>query len=211
MDGMDYNKTKENAQRRKADLLQRQQEIPLEKKRLDEELEKNKRELIGLDQILDGLEFMNSDIPPDFEPSGFTDIIRKLLSETTLPLVPTQIRDALEAKGITGSSSKNLLINVHKVLERIDSELEKMATADGKFAYKRKLPWTAAEEWRRVHGERVNKMRLPYGQTVPPPPDYKDLTPLDAPIPNPGVPSLPETEDVDDFLNRVQRGENKKK
>jgi hypothetical protein len=142
MDSMDYGKTKDNAQRRKADLLQRQQQIPLEKKRLDEELEKNKRELIGLDQILDGLDFMNSDIPPDFEPTGFTDNIRQILSETTVPLVPTQIRDALQARGITGSSPKNLLINVHKVLERIDTELKESTTPDGKTAYTRTTPWT---------------------------------------------------------------------
>src|SRR5277367_837410 len=115
---MDYNKTRAEAERRKAELLKRQQQIPLDKQKLDGEMEQIKRQLIGIEQILDGLAFMDSDVFPDYEPTGFTDSIRKILSETNLPLVPMQIRDALEAKGITGSSSKNLLINVHKVLER---------------------------------------------------------------------------------------------
>jgi hypothetical protein len=140
---IDYSKTKEEAQRRRSDLLARQQQIPEEKKKLDEELEQNKRELIGLDQILDGLEFMSSDVPPDFEPTGFTDKIRQILGETSVPLVPTQIRDALQARGITGSSAKNLLINVHKVLERINAELEESTTTDGKTAYRRTTAWTA--------------------------------------------------------------------
>jgi hypothetical protein len=140
---MDYNKTRTEAEAKKQTLIARLKEIPLAKKRLDEEAEQIKRELIGIDQILDGLAFMDSSLPPDFEPSGFTDNIRKILSETTVPLLPTQIRDALEMKGITGSTSKNLLINVHKVLERIESELDK-TTREGKTAYKRKDPWLAA-------------------------------------------------------------------
>jgi hypothetical protein len=138
---MDYNKTRTEAEARKQSLLVRLKEIPSEKTKLDEEIDQIKRELIGIDQILDGLAFMDSNIPPDFEPVGFTDNVRKILSETLVPLVPTQIRDALEAKGITGSTSKNLLINVHKVLERIESELDKTTTTEGKTAYKRKLPW----------------------------------------------------------------------
>jgi hypothetical protein len=139
---MDYDRIRTEAGARKQTLLARQKDIPKEKQKLDEEMEQIKRELIGIDQILDGVAFMDSSIPTDFEPEGFTDNVRKILSETTLPLVPTQIRDALEAKGIMGSSSKNLLINVHKVLERIDSELDKTQTAEGKTAYKRKIAWT---------------------------------------------------------------------
>lgn len=139
---MDYNKTRSEAEAKKQSLVARLKEIPNEKKKLEEEMEQVKRELIGIDQILDGLSFMDSSIPPDFEPSGFTDKVRKILSETPVPLLPTQIRDALEAKGVEGSSSKNLLINVHKVLERIESELATTTTKEGKTAYKRKLPWT---------------------------------------------------------------------
>lgn len=138
---LDYGKIRNQAEARRQILLARQKDIPKEKQKLDEEMEQNKRELIGIEQILDGVAFMDSNIPPDFEPEGFTDNVRKILSETGIPLVPTQIRDALEAKGIQGSSSKNLLINVHKVLERIDSELTKSTTAEGKTAYARQTPW----------------------------------------------------------------------
>ena len=139
---MDYAKTREEAKGRKQQLTLRALAIVEEKKKLDSEVEKIKRELIGLDQILDGVEFMTSEVPPDLEPSGFTDKIRKILSETSVPLVPTQIRDALEASGTTGSSSRNLLISVHTVLERIKSELEGSTTSDGKTAYKRNVAWT---------------------------------------------------------------------
>jgi hypothetical protein len=139
---MDYVKTKEEAQRRKDELFARQQQIPSEKAKLDTELEDIRRELIGLEQILDGVEFVTCDEGGLFwELLGLTDSIRKLLSETDKPLVPTEIRYALEAKGVKGTSSKNLLINIHKTLERIGSELTETMTPDGKPAYKREIPW----------------------------------------------------------------------
>jgi len=135
---MDYNKTRDDAIRRKTEVIERQQKIKEEQKKLKDEAEQNQRELIGLDQILEGLDFVESDLLPDSEPTGFTDNIRKILTETTVPLVPTQIRDSLQARGIAGSSPKNLLINVHKVLERIEPELISTATPDGKTAFKHK-------------------------------------------------------------------------
>jgi hypothetical protein len=135
---IDYDKIRDEAGRRKAELLERQHLIKEATKKLADEAEQNKRELIGLDQVLEGLDFVSGDAPPDFEPTGFTDNIRKILTETPLPLVPTQIRDSLQARGISGSSAKNLLINVHKVLERIEPELETSATSDGKTAYRHK-------------------------------------------------------------------------
>ena len=139
---MDYSKTREDANARKDALTLRALAIMEERKNLDAEVEQIRRELIGLDQILDGVEFMTSEIPPDLEPPGFTDKIRKILSDTQIPLVPTQVRDALEAAGSKGSSSRNLLISVHTVIERIKSELEESATPEGKTAYKRKIPWS---------------------------------------------------------------------
>jgi|SRR5579863_2024726 len=135
---MDYNKIRDDARRRKAELLDRQHVIKEATKKLADEAEQNKRELIGLDQILEGLDFVSGDVPPDFEPTGFTDSIRKILTDASVPLVPTQIRDSLQARGISGSSAKNLLINVHKVLERIEPELDITATPDGKTAYRHK-------------------------------------------------------------------------
>ena len=133
---IDYDKTREEATTRKVELLARQLKIKEETGRLNEEAEQNRRELIGLDQILDGLDFVSSDEHMDSEPIGFTDSIRKLLTETPIPLAPTQIRDSLQARGIVGSTPKNLLINVHKVLERIEPELVSSTTTDGKTGYK---------------------------------------------------------------------------
>jgi len=135
---MDYEKIRDEAKRRKAELLERQRQIKHDKTKLDSEDDQIKRELIGLDQVIEGLNFVTSDVPPDFEPTGFTDSIRKILTETSEPLVPTQIRDSLQERGISGSSAKNLLINVHKVLERIAPELDETAMPDGKIAYKHK-------------------------------------------------------------------------
>ena len=141
---IDYGKTREAAQAQKQALTIRALAILEEKKRLDSEVEQIRRELIGLDQILDGVEFVSSEIPPDLEPPGFTEKIRKILSETSIPLVPTQIRDVLEANGFGGSSSRNLLISVHTVVERIKNELVEAKTPDGKTAYKRIKPWVSA-------------------------------------------------------------------
>ena len=52
------------------------------------------------------------------------DHIRHILQQTQAHLLPTQIRDALTAVGITGSSPKNLLIGVHNVLSRFGCFLE---------------------------------------------------------------------------------------
>ena len=139
---IDYAKTRDDAMRRKQELLERQRQIAADIKRLSEEDDCIRREIIGLEQVLDGLEFMISDVPPDLEPLGFTDHIRKVLALTTVPLLPTQIRDSLLAVGIAGSSPRNLLINVHTVLRRINDELEEVTTAEGKTAYisKRRAP-----------------------------------------------------------------------
>jgi hypothetical protein len=132
---MNYGQILDSAQKRKSELLNRHQQIQDETKRLSNEDEQIKRELIGLDQIIEGVELVSGDGLPDLEPMGFTDNIRKILTDTRTPLVPTQIRDALQERGISGSSPKNLLINVHKVLERIAPELTTIITADGKSAY----------------------------------------------------------------------------
>jgi hypothetical protein len=135
---MDYNKIRDDAQRRRAEVIARHEQIAKERTALNDEDNELKRELIGLDHILEGLEVVSSDIPPSFEAAGFTDHIRKILTETPSPLLPTQIRDALQAHGITGSSPKNLLINVHKVLERIKPELDHFVTSERKSAYRHK-------------------------------------------------------------------------
>ena len=50
-------------------------------------------------------------------------------------MTPVQIRDALIARKFPHTDSKNLLISVHTVLSRIESELDVIAR-DGKQAYR---------------------------------------------------------------------------
>ena len=121
---MDYIKTREDALRRRQELTERLTRIFEERVVLQSELERNQRELATIDMILEGLDFNESDAPLEGEASGVSDHVRRLLQQTPVPLLPTQIREALTAIGITGSSRKNLLISVHNVLSRLDRYLE---------------------------------------------------------------------------------------
>jgi len=138
---MDIEKTRTEVEQHKEQLVERLKQIALEIHKLTDEAEEAKRQLIGIEQVLDGFSFMENENISVVAPIGLTDNVRKILSETKIPLVPTQIRDALLARGITGSSSKVLLINVHKTLERIEDELETSTTSEGKTAYKRRSQW----------------------------------------------------------------------
>jgi hypothetical protein len=100
---------------------------------LDQESKDIMREVAGIDQILKGLDVMESNTV--LEPPGMTEHIRRVLQQTTIPLFPTQIRDSLKAVGIQGSSDKNLLISVHTVLSRLKADLVE-SEQDGKTAYK---------------------------------------------------------------------------
>jgi len=106
----------------------------LDKERLDRENGEIERELIGLDRVLEGLEFLSTDVPPEIEEPGFTEEIRKLLQRANTPLTAVEIRDALLALGIKPSSAKNLLISVHTILGRLKSDL-KESDKDGKPSY----------------------------------------------------------------------------
>lgn len=57
--------------------------------------------------------------PLDLEPVGFTDAVRMILKHHVVSMSPLEIRDSLVAGGVTGSSEKNLLINVHTVVRRL--------------------------------------------------------------------------------------------
>ena len=74
--------------------------------------------------------------PPEPEPAGFTDSVRLILQRSGTPLLPTEIRGALETLGIEGTSPKNLLIHVHKVLSRLyrSGEVEQVPH-DGRTGY----------------------------------------------------------------------------
>jgi len=132
---MDYIKTREDALRRRQELTERLTRIFEERVVLQSELERNQRELATIDLILEGLDFNESDAPLEGEPSGMADHIRRLLQQTPVHLLPTQIRDVLTAAGITGSSPKNLLIGVHNVLSRLELFLE-TTEINGRTAYR---------------------------------------------------------------------------
>ncbi|HLK08911.1 MAG TPA: hypothetical protein VKV30_13235 [Candidatus Angelobacter sp.] len=139
----DFEKTRIEATARRNVLISRIQEIPKEKARLDEELQQIQVEMIALDQILEGLSYMETGgPPPDFEELGFRGQIEKIL-QLHVPkyLLPTEIREKLGAAGITGSTPRNLLISIHTILSRLDKDkLIETTEQNGRTAYKWKGP-----------------------------------------------------------------------
>jgi len=77
--------------------------------------------------------------PPGYVPLGLTGEMRAILALTTDHLNAVQIRDVLVTRRFPHSSSKNLLINVHTVLGRLQdtNELD-VIERDGRPAYKAK-------------------------------------------------------------------------
>jgi hypothetical protein len=143
--GMNYAQSKQDALQEKENLLKRREAIAHERDRLDRENGEIERQLIGLDQVLEGLEFLDSNIPPEIEKPGFTEQIRRILQQTSLPLTAVEIRDSLLRAGIEHSTAKNLLISVHTVLGRLHSDLKK-TEKDGKPGY----TWKHARRYRHV-------------------------------------------------------------
>jgi hypothetical protein len=127
-----YQQTLENAKKRMAELTAQRDEI--------------EREMRALFNIVGGAKIMAepsepvtlSDPPaaPGDESLGVTDAVRRVLRRAQVPLVPTEIRDALEGMGIEASSSRNLLVHVHNVIRRlVGTEIEE-CPRDGKMAYR---------------------------------------------------------------------------
>jgi len=134
---MDYAKTLIDAQ-------EKLKQLSVQRDALDREIE-------ALLHIIEGAQIATKDpsywdpdnpgwVPkksPDSEPIGVTDGIRKILYRSGEAMLPTEIRDALVAMGIEGSSRKNLLIHVHKALGRMhDSDELAQVPRDGKMAYR---------------------------------------------------------------------------
>lgn len=132
---LDYEEARLQALARMKQLKSRETVIRSEQEKLDEELESVTREINGLNLILSGLEEVSDNRSPEVDVPGITDHIRKILQWSTVHLLPTQIRDSCESVGIKGSSSKNLLITVHNVLDRLQPNLE-MMEIQGKKAYR---------------------------------------------------------------------------
>src|SRR5258708_35514062 len=74
---------------------------------------------------------------PGYVPKGLTEEIKVIMTLTTVHLDAMQIRESLIVRGVTYTSPRNLLINVHTVLGRIKDELD-VIERDGKPAYKAK-------------------------------------------------------------------------
>lgn len=75
--------------------------------------------------------------PAGYVPQGLTDEVRTILGLTTVHLLPTEIRDALIARGFAASSPRNLLISVHTVISRLfDARELDVSDKNGKPAYK---------------------------------------------------------------------------
>lgn len=162
---MNYAQSRQDAIEMKERLLKQRQDIASEKERLDRLNGDIERQLIGLERVLEGLEFLSSDIPPEIEQSGFTEQIRKTLQQTNVPLTAVEIRDSLIAAGVKHSSPKNLLISVHTVLGRLKSDL-KESEKDGKAAY----IWKHTRRYRHVFPSltgRLSEMRAVPGYTGP--------------------------------------------
>jgi len=97
------------------------------------------REMIGIDNALEAMDFVKQEDDVEYventEAPGFTEQIKQILVQSNMPLLPTQIRDALLTAGHKGSSLKNMLISVHAVLRRLEPFLEE-AQIDGRRAYR---------------------------------------------------------------------------
>jgi hypothetical protein len=155
---MDYIKTREDALRRRQELTDRITTICKERVILQTEMDQKQRELAAIDQILEGLDIYASDTPLEGETSGMADHIRRLLQQTPVHLLPTQIRDSLIAVGITGSTPRNLLIGVHNTLSRLELFLE-TTPINGRPAYR----WREADRAAKRGVSGSDKSRA-YGQ-----------------------------------------------
>jgi hypothetical protein len=135
----DFEKTRTEATARRNTLMGRLKDIPKEKARLEEEAQQIQVEMIALDQILEGLSYMEAGgPPPDLEELGFRGQIEKVL-QTHAPnyLLPTEIREKLAAAGVTGSTPRNLLISIHTILTRLDKDkLIESTEQNGRTAYR---------------------------------------------------------------------------
>lgn len=129
-----------NHKRELAEAVERFRQLESQKAAIEKQMR-------GWAEIIEALQFLvqQQDLskpipepPADLEPLGLTDAIRSVLREHRIPMTATDVRDDLEARGITGSSSKNLLINVHTVLGRLKTAgevAERINAAAGKKTY----------------------------------------------------------------------------
>jgi hypothetical protein len=144
---MNYAHSQKEVLEQRDQLLKQRQQIAEEKERLDRVNGEIERQLVGLDYMLDGLEFLSTDRPPELEAPGFTEQVRRVLQQTLEPLTAIEVRDSLLAAGVKHTSPRNLLISVHTVFGRIKSDLRESDKA-GKPAYKWKRRFRVARKRR---------------------------------------------------------------
>ncbi|HEX9222594.1 MAG TPA: hypothetical protein VF860_04630 [Candidatus Acidoferrales bacterium] len=134
---MDYEQTLKDAQEKLKTLA-------VQRDAIDREIEALMRIIEGAQIATKDPSYWDPDNPawvpkktPDAEPVGVTESMRKVLRRNRTAMLPTEIRDALEAMGIEGSSPKNLLIHVHKTLGRLHGNGEiAQEPREGKMAYR---------------------------------------------------------------------------
>lgn len=121
---MDYQKTQEEIERKRKQLLRRMVELGEQQTHLDQELGRIAQELVGLEQMRTGTEVaVGHREPPPPRVPGLKEHVRKVLSETQYPLTATEIRDSCESVGIRASSPRNLLMSVYTTLKRMHLEV----------------------------------------------------------------------------------------
>jgi hypothetical protein len=160
---MDYKNIKQVAEKRRDTLEERRGAIDKQLLELHAEKQKIQRELAGLDEMLESIEFViNPDIPPDLESVGLTDQVRAIYQGSTAPLTPVEVRDLLLQSGVSASSAKNLLISVHTVISReLERETMKPVDRNGKPAYE----WQGPRRFARTEA-REAKRRAFIGQSL---------------------------------------------
>jgi len=62
-------------------------------------------------------------LPPEYVAKGITEEIRSILISSPIHLSAVQIRDALLARRVTTKNVRTLLISVHTILKRIETEV----------------------------------------------------------------------------------------
>ncbi len=111
-----YKKALDAAQKEIIEQLKKRQEI-------DKRIVSLKRTIDGLTAICDEIGMVlppDLTIPPDLEQrDSLTESILKVLSESTIGLTPTQVRDALIKIGFNVERYKQEMVPIHNTLKRL--------------------------------------------------------------------------------------------
>jgi hypothetical protein len=117
-------------------LVTKRSQLSAQLNRIEEELGTVEQMFIKLVRVRGAVEILvgGSELPAS-PAASLTEHVRKLVRESAVPLLATQIRDSCEAAGIKASSRKNLLIQVHTILKRMESDVRKVKIDKNRVAY----------------------------------------------------------------------------